>query len=109
MTRRHVVLGLLGAAAIAGCSATIQSIGKGSARELVPFIEDGKTTRADVVAKLGNPVDTFEQGKIVTYRMRPTGDGLSVAGSLDKDASYELVLSFDERNVLRRHNLLRLW
>jgi hypothetical protein len=67
----------------------------------LPFLEDGKTSKSDVESKLGKPPRQFEGGKIWTYGMV----GLWV---INENPEYSLVLVFDEKNVLRKHSLIRI-
>jgi hypothetical protein len=92
-------------AVLAGCSTT--PIGK---RDLLDFLQDGKTTREDVFLRLAEPSATFESGRILTYRMDEDEGGYTIKGAkgVKWSAKYSLVLSFDEKGILRRHALVRV-
>ncbi len=58
------------------------------------FLEDGKTTKEGLRARLGPPSGEFDQGKIWTYR------GLAIA--------YHLVVVFGEEDVVKMHRVLQV-
>jgi len=90
----------------------------------LPFIEDGKTMKDEVLLKLGKPSGQFEGGRILTYPITfseeegfrvnyerkciyhawwPKALKLSVS-----KAEYNLILVFDDKNILSKHNLLKV-
>jgi hypothetical protein len=76
----------------------------------MPFIENGRTSRSEIRGVFGLPSRSFEAGRIVTYRLRRTGDTFTAVPRYEEpDASYELVLVFDPRHILVRHSLVHLW
>jgi hypothetical protein len=73
-------------------------------------IADGHTSRADVLLHYGPPSSEYEADRILVYRFGRGDDGpvlLSHSAHWSK-AEFNLVLVFDERQVLTRHSLLRL-
>jgi hypothetical protein len=91
---------------------------KGSA-DLLNFLADGKTTRAEVLTTLGQPSGRFENDKILTYRLgfEPKNNGYYV---VEREANwatgwpswtlakYSLVLCFDDFGVLSKHSLVEV-
>jgi len=84
--------------------------------ELLGFIQDGITTREEVVLKLGIPSAQFEGEKILTYQLRVDQEGrwhlvapqINVTTGLrvwGKKTS-SLVLVFGGDGVLRKHSLV---
>jgi hypothetical protein len=74
----------------------------------LPFLEDGKTTKEEVKSKLHDPRREYEDGQIWTYSMELKEERAVRIGTSESYAGhYALVLIFDERNVLKRHSLLR--
>ena len=74
----------------------------------LPFLEDGKTTKEEVKSKLRDPRRQYENGRIWTYTMRLKEERAVTIGASESYAGhYALVLVFDERNILKRHSLLR--
>ena len=101
--------------ALAGCATTPEN--KGSA-DLLDFLVDGQTPRAEVLLKLGQPSAKFEAEKILTYQLafspksgvyhvlaRRTGPEGWPNWSF---ANYSLVLVFDENGVLRKHSKVQV-
>ena len=84
----------------------------------LPFIENGKITKEEVLLKLGIPSAQFEGEKIFIYKMMlDEKEGFKVASRYINMAwdprfsrwgipEYHLVLVFDKRNILQRHSLL---
>lgn len=105
---------------VAGC-ATVAI--PGADLHLLQFLQSGQTTRREVVLKLGQPSATFEQERILTYRLgHDPKQGyyvvsstrvLSSQGNLYmvpefswEVARYSLVLIFDANGVLEKQSLV---
>ena len=76
------------------------------------FLKDGSTTKDEALMKLGQPSGTFENGRIMTWRLYDQGSGYAQhtgAESFGMSAKYSLVLVFDVNGVLSRHSLVTLW
>ena len=77
------------------------------------FLEDGNTRKEEVLSRLGVPSGVFEDGRILTYRVLVDRERGLIALShsenpplrLGRDAP-QLILVFDEKQVLERHKLL---
>ena len=93
-------------------------------QKVFPFIEVEKTTKDEVFLKLGEPSGQFEGGRILTYAMNfSEKEGFRVDyerefvthcrwfqrlnTSVGK-AEYNLILVFDDKNILSKYNLLRV-
>jgi len=84
--------------------------------ELLGFIQDGITTREEVVLNLGIPSAQFEGEKILTYQLRvdQAGNWHLVTPQINKATGFRewrektcsLVLVFDGDGVLRKHSLV---
>ena len=84
--------------------------------ELLAFIQDGVTTREEVVVKLGIPSAQFEGEKILMYQLRAdqTGKWHLIAPQINtstgfrawREGTVSLVLVFGGHGVLRRHSLV---
>ena len=84
--------------------------------DLLRFLVDGKTTRTEALATLGQPTGCFEAEKILTYRLgfEPQISGYylvereaSTSGwPTWKAAKFSLVLVFDDNGILRKHSLV---
>src|SRR5262245_50988403 len=96
-------------AIIAGCgpssSLTIVDLNTENGRRSFGFLVDGQSTRSEIQARLGEPDSVFEGQRIVTYALSEAS--VVVSGERRQWARYELVLVFDERDILRRHSLIQ--
>jgi len=107
MLSRKVIFCLLSAFLLAACVQYIAVVDESIQQKWLPFIEDGKTTKDDVLLKLGTPSRQFEDGMILTYHMTFTREeGFRVDS--ERQFIYNLVLVFDERNILQKHRMLKI-
>lgn len=107
---------LLGISAAACRTPRIQPLESGT-MEAAHFasLQDGSTTREDILLWLGDPSGIFEEGRILTYVLRiDEDDELHVLtrrmGSAEqirwRPGLYSLVLVFGPSNVLERHSVV---
>lgn len=92
---------------VAACTPTL------GRKDLLSFIEEGKTTREQVFLTLGEPAASYEGGRILCFRLGHDdgGDYIVLAGSDTirfTGVKTSLVLIFDEKGVLRRHSLVQV-
>ena len=101
---------------VAGCAAVaFQRAPKTS----LDFLEDGKTTKEDVLLKLGPSFATFEGQRIISYRLAKSREGYLVmerttnpnvpggpAWLSGLEGKFNLMLIFDEHAILQRHSLV---
>lgn len=92
---------------LVGCATTPRF----SDRTLLSFLKNGTTTKETVFLKLGHPSGTFNGERIVTYKLG--GDNEKGFFVLDRvtgwtEAKYNLVLIFDENNLLSNHSLVQV-
>ena len=83
----------------------------GASHDLLKFLQVGQTTRQEVLLKLGQPSASFEQERILTYRIgedAKQGYYLIIPNAKMQwqGVHYSLVLVFDSSGVLQRHNLV---
>jgi hypothetical protein len=88
---------------ITGCVSYVKPVDQSICAKKLPFIEDGKTTKEDISK---NPELTIfkcksKNERIWVYRVE------SYEG--EKWLSYELVLVFDENELLKKHSLVKIW
>ncbi|MHC1742920.1 MAG: hypothetical protein AB9873_07795 [Syntrophobacteraceae bacterium] len=107
--RKATASTLLLVALLISCATTKMNGIEGS-RTLLNFLEDGVTTKEEVVLKLGQTSATYEIGRILTYRIGSNDSGYillpGMSGANWAVTSHSLVLIFDENNVLRKHSLV---
>jgi hypothetical protein len=83
----------------------------GASHDLLKFLQIGQTTREEAVLKLGQPSASFEQEKILTYRLgedSKQGYYLMIPDARREwqGVHYSLVLVFDSGGVLQRQSLV---
>lgn len=108
---RRLVLGIVCVWLVSGCGrSTIRPVDDTKRKTWLASLEDGRTMRAEVEAQLGTHGQrSFQGGRIVTYQLVRQYDRFyAVPHEAATGAKYELVLVFDDRDVLVRHNLLRI-
>jgi hypothetical protein len=66
--------------------------------ERFDFLQDGNINRKEIIDRLGLIFDTYENGRIVIYNWFDH----------DKSKLYNIVLVFNEDNVLEKHSIVRV-
>lgn len=104
-----ILMGMLGA----GCVTT-----PNARQDLLNFMEPGRTTREEVLLRLGQPSASFEKEKIFTYRLGQYGEQgyyiispktiLPAQGASWQNVHFSLVIVFDEEGRLRKHKLVKV-
>jgi outer membrane protein assembly factor BamE (lipoprotein component of BamABCDE complex) len=117
MVRVRLAFGsLLGLALLLGCVPPVvppepQRLQQG----LLAFLADGRTTREEVLLKLGTPLATFEGDRLWTYDFswHPDGEWRRVGVTVQSPWHYgfrpgacSLVLVFNAQGVVVRHSLV---
>ena len=94
-----IVMGCLG-----GC-VTARKVDSSTMSKYEGFIHDGKTTKQEVLDRLGPAQSDYESGRIFIYHVYLQDDGRM---TLDKKGTcHACVLVFDADNVLERHSLVK--
>ena len=100
---------------LGACSTYVAKVDEESAARLLNFVRDGQTTRQEVTARLGEPHQSFETGRIVTYVITDADGSLTLLESYHASHQttpdtglYHLVLVFGPTAVLERHSLVRV-
>ena len=78
---------------------------------LLEFIDEGQTSRTDVILKLGEPSASLESGRILTYRIggdAQEGYFIRETKSSWSNTNYSLVFVFDAQGILQSHSLVRV-
>jgi hypothetical protein len=82
------------------------------------FIENGKTTREQVLLKFGIPSRQFESGRILAWRVRTGDEGLVTVSDYPggddprfntwpaSSRGYDLIVVFDPSDLVQTHNLV---
>jgi hypothetical protein len=100
-------------ALVVGCQSTASVSPNVSADpNLLAFLDRQPVTQADVLSHLGAPSATFEESKVLTYRMAQSGNGFSIVRQATwngwKGVSYDLGLAFDDAGTLRQRALIEI-
>lgn len=110
---------------VAGCAAsTVAPHDPQVVSERLPFIRDGKTSRNEVISRLGTPDYRHEGGRILAYKIWMCAmeeqlplflQGVPAIGSTASaeircrdPGKYNLVLVFGPDNLVERHSLVRV-
>jgi hypothetical protein len=77
---------------------------------LLDFIQDGKTTRQEIALHLGDPGATYENDRVLTYRLGYDKGGYYVLRNKTdwNGVCSNLVLALDANDRLRQHSLVRV-
>ena len=128
MKLREVPICFLLSLGLVGCAPTIQQLAPAEAEQRwLPFLEDRKTTKEEVLLRLGTPSAQFQGERILTYRLvedqvvgfvanetkglMPAPREVMVGSptlSWWPRGAYNLVLVFDQRGVLQKHSLIKV-
>lgn len=98
-----------------GCVSYRSVMSQDARHELIPFINDGNTTRDEMKQRLGEPSEVFKQGRIWIYFLKlkdaedANQDRLVACGAGTRTCpDYQLVLSFADTDVVQKHSLIRI-
>ena len=64
------------------------------------YLQDGKITRQEIIDRLGNPHHSYENKRIVIYSWFDEKSGGHI--------KYDIVLIFNENDILERHSVVRV-
>lgn len=121
MLRRITAMGFLILLLLSGCAETkLQTLDDSVLQQQLALLEDGKTTKQDILLKFGIPSCQFEGERILTYRLRfnqKENRFEVISREVDRrdprfaewmQTEYNLVLVFDDKHVLQKHSMLRV-
>jgi len=91
------------AIALAGCS-TVTKVDEAQASHELGFLRVGQITRSEVVQRLGEPYQSYEGGRIVSYRLWES-DGHLQVGAVPQ---FCLMLVYGGNDIVVRRSLIRL-
>ena len=121
MLGRFSAIGFLILLLLSGCAETrLHTMDDSMMQQQLAPLEDGKTTKQEILLKFGIPSAQFEGERIFTYRLRfnQEANRFEVAArEVDRRdprfaqwgwTEYNLVLVFDEKHILQKHSMLRI-
>lgn len=119
----YYVVGLMCCVFCTGCFVLTNAFIKPDTTSL-EFLKDGETTKETVILRLGSSFVTFEEQRILSYRLGKTREGYFALARSGQPASrlavnepagpgwlsglegkWNLILVFDEMGILRKHAL----
>lgn len=108
---RRLGLGLAALLLVAFAGCATPPVIPGASPDLLKFLQDGASTREQIMLTLGQPAATYEQEKILTYRLGQNpaqGYYLITPNQLRQweDVRYSLVLILDANGTLQKHSLV---
>jgi hypothetical protein len=112
MTIRRLAAVALLLALAPSCSVEhgVGAVGDGEEPAFSRFpLVDGATSKTDVLLYYGLPTSEYEGDRILVYRLARAGDQVVLLSRTARwsKVEFNLVLVFDEHQVLLRHSLLR--
>lgn len=92
---------------LTGCLHSVQVVDEKDPTTTIPWLVDGKTTKEEVVQNFPNvePLRTLNQGKIIIYAINLVQQKGQITCSTE--CEYQLVLVFDEKDIVKRHSILK--
>jgi hypothetical protein len=92
---------------LTGCLHSVRVVDEKDPTTIISWLVDGRTTREEVLMNFQNvePLRTLSQGKIVIYAVNFDQQKGQITCSTE--CEYQLVLVFDENNVVKRHSILK--
>ena len=106
LVRLVTVVGLLTLAA--GCAGSPTKSSNPTKPISFDFLNHGPVARALIIDTLGPPYATFEDGRVLAYRVSKKDAGYVPAPLTDRWAGtdFDLILVFDAAGQLQQHNLV---
>ena len=104
---RTVFVMILLALSLNSCLHSVRVVDEKDPKTTIPWLVDGKTTREDVLRNFQNvePLRSFSQGKIVIYAVN--FDEQKGQLTCSTEGEHQLVVVFDEKDVVKRHSILK--
>ncbi len=99
--------------AVASCSSYVAPLESQTTRSRLPFLIEGRTTKDEVLNRLGTPFNQYEDGNISIYILRENLNSQLQVGDLGRREDwnpeiYNLVLVFGPTEILQKYSLVRV-
>lgn len=113
LARRYVLFATIMAAS---CSTPIVAVDENVIAEKFKFIRVGKTSREEILGRLGTLVHSYEGDRILTFSFQEDTNGrshivtrpLGDSGPTWRRDIHTVVLIFDAEGILEKHSLIRI-
>jgi hypothetical protein len=104
---------LIMAFTLLGCSQRRIPIDADVVKSRLPFLIEKRTTKEEVLARLGGPLNEYENGRIATYILRENVNSRFQVGDTGPSKTltseiYNLVLVFGPNGILERYSVIRV-
>lgn len=90
---------------LTSCGTPLHHIAEEQAAKRAGFVQVSRTTRDEVVRRLGPPGSEFEDGRIAAYALRDSDGKLQLAGTASPD--FYLMLVYSPEGVVVRRSLVQ--
>lgn len=94
---------------LAGCATTPAGLAPDA--RLLEFLQDDRTTREEIVLRLGPPARTLENERLLFYRLGQNSKGYFIREPQHEQwakVRHSLVLVLDKRGILKKHSLVNV-
>ena len=96
---------------LAGCATVVVPLEPQLVSERLPFIRDGKTSKQEVLNRLGEPDSRYEGEQILTYVMCEDislGGGVRLSHTVPCSSAHtnNLILVFGPDDLIARHSMV---
>ena len=107
----NIGLFLVSALLLAGCATVVVPLEPQLVSERLPFIRDGKTSKQEVLSRLGEPDSRYEGEQILTYVMCEDispGDRVRLSHTVPCSPYHtnNLILVFGPDDLIARHSMV---
>lgn len=92
---------------LTSCLYSVRAVNEKDPITTIAWLVDGKTTKEEIIHNCSNvnPIGSLTQGKILIYAVNFDQQKSQITCS-DK-GDYQLILVFDEHDVMERHSILK--
>jgi hypothetical protein len=108
MKSKHLIILVIIASVLASCASHVKTVDEDVCTKCVGFIKDGKTTKAELLQQedFYTHTKTFNTHSktIMVFNFWVVGTGMWG----NKYKSYDLVLVFDENDILQKHSVVQV-
>jgi len=107
----NIGLFFVSALLLAGCATVVVPLEPQLVSERLPFIRDGKTSKQEILSRLGEPDSRYEGEQILTYVMCEDislGGGVRLSHTVPCSPAHtnNLILVFGTDDLVARHSMV---
>jgi hypothetical protein len=92
-----------------GCAQEISRIDPLIVDQKIKFPIDNVTTKKEVIDRFGNPLESYEKGNILIYRVCEENQIIDLPNPKKRlqKCTIDLILVFNKNGILERHSLVK--